>query len=59
MKDGINMGLLKNIDPTALSRALLGLIQSSVGRWIIEGEKGTIKRDAEVIITIFLDGARR
>jgi len=58
IKDGIEMGVFKNIDPTTLTNALFGLVQSSISRWIMEGRKGSLKRDAEVITTIFLDGAK-
>ncbi|MBI4723162.1 MAG: hypothetical protein HY769_09270, partial [Candidatus Stahlbacteria bacterium] len=59
MVEGIKGGVIKDIAPTALAHILLGLIHSTVGRWMMEGGKGSLKRDAEIITTIFLDGAKQ
>ncbi len=59
MKEGIRTGELKKVDSRVLTFTLFGLIHSCIGRWVMEGGKGSIKRDAKVITTIFLDGARR
>jgi AcrR family transcriptional regulator len=58
MEDGIENGLLKKMNPAFLSRVLLGLISSTIGEWIVSGEKKSIKQDAEMISAIFLDGAK-
>ncbi len=59
MKEGIRMGKLKKVEPRVLTFTLFGIIHSSIGRWVMEGEKGALKRDVKAITTIFLDGARR
>ncbi len=59
MAEGIKGGVIKDIEPTALTHILLGLIHSTVGRWMMEGGKGSLKLEADIITTIFLDGARR
>lgn len=58
MEDGIRAGKLKKVEPRVLTFALFGLIHSSIGRWVMEEGKGSLKRDAKVITSIFLDGVR-
>lgn len=58
MKEGIRTGVLKKIEPTSLTFALFGLIHSSIGKWVMSGGKGSLKRDTDVITSIFLDGVR-
>ena len=58
INEGIRAGKLKKVEPRVLTFTFFGLIHSSIDRWVMEGEKGSLKRDADVITSIFLDGVR-
>lgn len=58
MKDGVKAKVFKKINPEVLSLALVGLVHSFISRWVIEGRKGSLKKEQKMITEIFLNGSK-
>lgn len=57
-KEGIRKGMIRKTDPVSAAHILFGMIHASLMRWMIEGESASLKKQAAVISSIFLDGIR-
>ncbi len=58
LKRGIERGLIKKVDPMRASRLLFGTIRASVVTWLIEGQRDSLRKEAAIITSVFLDGIR-
>lgn len=58
---GIDLGILREVNPRDAALALMGMVREFSFRWIMGmgSEEGNLKDKAEIIITIFLDGVRQ
>lgn len=59
IKTGIDSGEIRNFDPLTVANCLSGLINAMIGRWILEGGKGSLKKYSDIILSIFFDGVRK
>jgi TetR/AcrR family transcriptional regulator len=58
IKEGIESGVFKNIDPHASAYILFGMIHTTIAGLIIY-EKKTFKKEASLIIDMFLNGIKK
>jgi len=58
IKEGVREGMIKNLDPTLLAYALIGLIHMMIGKWLLDGQKFSLEKSSEIVTTIFLDGIK-
>jgi len=58
MRDAVDAGLLKEIDPRLLATGLVGIIHSFTARWILTGGKDGLAEMEPVILELFLEGAQ-
>jgi len=58
---GIDLGILRKVNPRDAALALLGMVREFSFRWVMGmgSEEGNLRDKAEIIITIFLDGVRQ
>jgi hypothetical protein len=58
---GIDLGILREVNPRDAALALMGMVREFSFRWIMGmgSEEGNLKDKAEIIITIFLDGVKQ
>lgn len=59
IKEGIDGGEIKEFDSLTLAHALSGLVNAMIGRWILEGGKGSLKKYSDTILSVFFDGVRK
>ncbi len=57
MKEGVSKGMLKDINPSTLATALIGIIHSFIRQWILLGRKDSLLETGPVIMELFLKGA--
>ena len=59
LEEVMRTGRMRKLDSKIAANALLGMVRSSAMRWMMEGQKGSLEREAEVITGIFLYGIQR
>jgi TetR/AcrR family transcriptional regulator len=59
MKQGIDEGELKSLDPLDLAHALVGIVNSFVFEWIISQEAYPLISKLDSVLEIFLGGAQQ
>lgn len=57
-RQGIKKGLIRKVDPVLAADMLFAMIHASLMRWMIEGQRGSLEKEASIITSIFLDGIR-
>ena len=57
-EEGIRKGMLRKIDPELSAHILFSMIHASVTRWVIEGQAGSLKREAKMVASIILNGIK-
>jgi len=56
LKQGIDEGKIKEVDPREVANLLFGMIHSTVIWWLLEGAKGPLAEKSEAILDVLLDG---
>jgi AcrR family transcriptional regulator len=56
---GIDMGMIRKVNPRDAAIALSSMVREFAFRWIMESEEGRLRDKADIINTIFLDGLRQ
>lgn len=59
IREGIREREIRKSDPLTLAHALTGLVNAMVGRWILEGCRGSLMKYSKIIVSVFFDGVRR
>jgi len=58
IKAGIESGDLRESDPLTLAHLLSGLINGMINKWLMGNCRGSLKRQSDVILSVFLDGVK-
>lgn len=58
LKEGMREGVIRKVDPTLAAHMLFGMVHASLASWVIQGQRGSLKKEAAAITSIFLDGIR-
>jgi AcrR family transcriptional regulator len=59
MREGIQFGLLKKMDPRMMAAALTGITNSYASKWLITREGTSLASYVPFVIDIFLEGVRK
>lgn len=59
MREGIQAGLLKKMDPSMMAAALAGIIHSYASKWLTTGEGTSLRNYVPFVMNIFLEGVRK
>ncbi len=59
IKEGQKEGILRSIDPGAVTKALRGLLNSFTFDWIFIQAKGSLVQQTSTVLDIFLKGVKR
>lgn len=56
VRQGIDEGKIKNVDPREVANLLFGMIHSAVVWWLLEGAREPLAEKSEIILDVLLDG---
>jgi AcrR family transcriptional regulator len=59
MREGIQSGRLKKMDPGMMAAALAGIINSYASKWLTTGETTSLMNYVPSVMVIFLEGVRK
>jgi hypothetical protein len=59
MREGIQAGLLKKMDPCMMAAALAGIINSYASKWLTTDEGISLMNYVPFVMDIFLEGVRK
>lgn len=58
LKEGMREGVIRKVDPTLAAHMLFGMVHACIVNWLVEGQRGSLKKEASAITSIFMDGLR-
>lgn len=59
MRDGIGAGILRPMEPPMMATALTGIANSYASKWLVTGEKESLRGKTPFVLDIFLRGVKR
>jgi AcrR family transcriptional regulator len=59
MRDGIQSGILKQMDPRMMAAALTGIINSYASKWLAVAEGTSLTDNVRFVVDIFLQGVKK
>ncbi len=58
-RKGISSGIIKSLSPKDAIFSLIGILHGIIHQWILSGRRYSLKRKANIVFEIFVNGIRR